>query len=200
MATYSPILLARFWSKVDVRANCECWQWNGAVGTNGYGRIKVTSKSVVHAHRVAWEMFSGERLGNRFACHTCDNKLCVNPHHIYAGDHGSNTRDAHERGRFVSRIQSGSHNNNAQLTETDVVKIKKMIAAGMTNRAIARDFPVSDAMVSRIRKGRSWAHVGSVDLEENRTDGAKSLKEWRARLDSNQQPDRYEQRAPSLSY
>lgn len=196
MAVYSPILLARFWSKVDVRANCDCWQWNGAVGANGYGRIKVNSKKVVHAHRVAWEMFNSDRLGDRFACHTCDNKLCVNPHHIYAGDHDSNTRDAHERGRYVSRVQSGSSNNNARLTEPDVIRIKEMIAAGMTNRAIARGFPVSDAMVSRIRKGRSWAHIGSSNQGEDRNEGAKSLKRWGARLDSNQQPDRYEQGAP----
>ena len=169
MAVYSPILLARFWSKVDVRANSECWHWKGAVGGNGYGRFKLPGRFNAHPHRVAWEMFNGEPLGDRFACHHCDNKLCVNPHHLYAGDHGSNTRDAHERGRYVSRVQSGSSNNNARLTEPDVIRIKGMIAAGMTNRAIAMGFPVSDAMVSRIRKGRSWAHIGSANQGEDRT-------------------------------
>ncbi len=107
---YDPLTVARFWSKVEVREKHECWPWKGAVGgagkTNQYGRFKVRAGSgwdTPNAHRVAWEIFNLEPLGKRFACHTCDNTLCVNPHHLYAGDRESNTRDGVERKRFKGR-------------------------------------------------------------------------------------------------
>lgn len=173
MATYTPILIARFWSKVAVGPNKDCWHWNGAVGGNGYGRFRVAGRRTEQPHRVAWELANGEALGARYACHTCDNKLCVNPHHIYAGDHGSNTRDAVERGLLVgNRLdQRGAANANARLSEADVMAIREMIAGGATNRAIAKLFPVSDGMISRIRRGRSWTHVGSVNLQADRRIG-----------------------------
>lgn len=156
MATYSPIRIARFWSKVDVReSDDQCWHWRAHVGQNGYGRFALGSGHSVHAHRVAWEIVNGRPLGDHFACHTCDNKTCVNPFHIYAGDRQTNARDASERG-LLGRPQVGQLNANAKLTEENVSKIRSLIAEGWTNTAIAKRFGVTHSMISRIRRGRSW--------------------------------------------
>jgi hypothetical protein len=104
---YDAYTVAKFWSKVDVGYKEDCWMWRGAVGgagkTNQYGRFRLNSWQTPNAHRIAWEIYNNERLGKRFACHTCDNTLCVNPHHLYAGDRESNTKDGVERGRYIGR-------------------------------------------------------------------------------------------------
>lgn len=170
MATYTPILIARFWSKVEVGANSACWMWKGAVGGNGYGRFRLSRARTEQPHRIAWELANAEPLGTRIACHTCDTPLCVNPHHIYAGSALTNIRDAVERGQHTGSgmDQRGSLNPNSRLTEEDVIRIKAMIEGGASNREIARHFPVGDAMVSRIRTGRSWAHLGSSNPRDVR--------------------------------
>lgn len=169
MAAHSPIAIARFWSKAAVGDNTVCWPWRGTIGHNGYGHFKWDGVSQ-NASRIAWEIVNGEPLGPRFACHTCDNKLCVNPHHIYAGDRLSNARDAVERGQAKGNglDQRGAANPNARLTETQAVEIKRLIGVGLSNQQIAARFPVSHAMVSRIRTGRSWAHLGSPNQEAHR--------------------------------
>lgn len=34
-----------------------------------------------------------------YVCHTCDNRICCNPAHLYVGTAASNTRDMMVRGR-----------------------------------------------------------------------------------------------------
>lgn len=159
MAIHSPIIVARFWSKVSVGADSECWTWRGAkrkAPPNGYGSFRVAGRRVEGAHRVAWEIFHGEPMGDRVACHHCDNPECCNPAHIYAGDRLSNARDAVERGRLKPGNQAGASNGNAKLTEDDVAAIRRRIDIGETNVSIARDYPVSHAMISKIRRGHFW--------------------------------------------
>ena len=155
MAIYSPTHTARFWSKAKVGSDAECWPWQAGKCRDGYGKFGVHGWTL-RAHRIAWEMFNGEPLGERFACHTCDNPACVNPNHIYAGDMRTNVADAVERGRLRAANQAGESNPRAKLTMDDVREIRRRIDAGETNIAIARDFPVTHSMVSRIRRSRSW--------------------------------------------
>lgn len=148
MAIYSPITVARFWSKVDVKWSAnECWNWTGAK-RSGYGHIKVDGSSC-GSNRIALELFTGEALGDMMALHTCDNKLCCNPHHLYAGDASANMTDLHNRaGRSIDT-----------LTPASVSKIKARLKLGHKHGEIAKDFGVARSHISKINKGRSWGHV-----------------------------------------
>lgn len=160
MSIYTPITAARFWSKVDVGENDQCWPWLGAKGRgrNGaYGNFRIPgTRRCVSAHRLAWELYCNEPLGPRHACHHCDNPECCNPHHIYAGDQESNTADAVSRGLLKTSDQRGASNGNAKLSDTDVQVILGRIEAGETNVEIAKDYPVSHSMISKIRTGEGW--------------------------------------------
>jgi hypothetical protein len=91
--------LAFLETKTTPEPNTGCWIWTGEVTPNGYGRVERGGKKL-RANRVAWSIVNGPIPDGLFICHRCDNKLCVNPGHLYAGTHKENTRDAVERGRL----------------------------------------------------------------------------------------------------
>jgi hypothetical protein len=69
----------RFWAKVDTSAGPQgCWLWTAA-RARGYGRFLGEGK-VRQAHQVAYELASGEPLGDgAHVGHTCHNHACCNP-------------------------------------------------------------------------------------------------------------------------
>lgn len=60
-----------------------CWDWVGAVHTNGYG-LFWNNKKLRRAHRVFYEMTRGPIPKGLVIDHLCRNKLCVNPDHLEA--------------------------------------------------------------------------------------------------------------------
>jgi len=76
-----------------------CWLWIGTTKKNGYGILQ--DKGMVrHAHRVSFEMFNGSIPTGSVICHSCDNRKCVNPSHLWCGSQADNLRDARLKGRM----------------------------------------------------------------------------------------------------
>jgi hypothetical protein len=76
-------LFPRFWSKVKLADNGECWEWTAARDKTGYGRIKINKKLYL-SHRAAYEAFSGEIPEGLQIDHLCRNRWCCNPQHLEA--------------------------------------------------------------------------------------------------------------------
>ena len=95
--TLTPAQRERFWHKVAIGPSDDCWEWQAATSGNGYGRYQVAGKQCL-AHRVAHALATNtyQYPDHTHICHTCHNKLCVNPSHLYAGDAYENARD-HQR-------------------------------------------------------------------------------------------------------
>jgi hypothetical protein len=148
----------RFWRYVDKSGGPEaCWPWKGSRQGYGYGRFKLASYHTVGAHRLAYLLGHGEGLGDLHALHRCDNPPCCNPDHLFAGTNDDNVADKLAKGRQTSPgDQSGDKNRAAKLSASQVEQIRKRIAAGHTNTAIAKDYGVTHQLISRIRRGRSW--------------------------------------------
>lgn len=87
----------RLLSKTTIDAETGCWNWNTGLGSHGYGQIKHEGESL--AHRVSYVAFKGPIPDDRIVCHTCDNRACINPDHLWLGTYSDNMSDMHAKGR-----------------------------------------------------------------------------------------------------
>lgn len=148
--------IARFWSKVDVVGEADCWLWRAGVRPDGYGDFKVRLKDhSLGAHRVAYAIFSSGNLSvldGLVVRHSCDNRLCCNPFHLSTGTHADNVMDRVRRGRSAIGEGNGRH----KLTEPDVRVIRQ---SGMSISALAEKYGVDRATIRAVLDRRSWRHV-----------------------------------------
>lgn len=84
----------RFWEKVNKTDTC--WLWTGSKTNWGYGCFW-NGKKIVLAHRYSFELMAG--IIKNCALHTCDNRLCVRPDHIFDGTRQDNMKDMISKGR-----------------------------------------------------------------------------------------------------
>ena len=64
-----------------------CWDWQGPVAPDGYGRMMVGSRTTGErrtalAHRLSWEEANGPIPAGLQLDHLCRNRRCVNPAHL----------------------------------------------------------------------------------------------------------------------
>jgi hypothetical protein len=131
-----PALEERFWAKVDMSAGADaCWPWMAAIQTNtGYGVFGITSRQNVRAHRMAYELTTGEVLGDKQIDHICLNRGCVNPKHLRpvtkkqnmehrAGAQRNSTTGARgvtraPNGRWLAQVQHNRKNHHVGIFAT----------------------------------------------------------------------------------
>lgn len=92
----------RFWRKV--KKGPGCWEWQGCTnlinGRNGYGLWRANNK-LWPAHRYAYTLLVGPIPAGLFVCHSCDNRKCVNPEHLWLGTAADNAHDRDRKGRTI---------------------------------------------------------------------------------------------------
>ncbi len=57
------------------------------------------------------------------------------------------------------RNDIGANNNNAALTEADIIEIRDLLSNGISTREIADRFNVKKPCIWKISKGRTWKHL-----------------------------------------
>jgi len=154
----------RFWSKVAKAADNQCWEWNAAKDPSGYGAFKFNGKKT-NAHRVAYELEHGPITKDMEICHTCDNRSCVNPNHLFLGTRSDNMLDAYRKGRLPQAFNKGGIDRrpddrafHAKLTDDQVVEIRNIVRSGakITYTELGERYGVHRTTIGRIIPGDRW--------------------------------------------
>ena len=146
--------ITRFEAKINKTDGC--WEWVASCAGAGYGQMKLPKqRKQEYSHRLAYMIYKGPIAEGQFVCHTCDNTKCCNPDHLFLGTQKENLQDMKTKNRHLA----GAKNAMAKLTDSDVVKIRACLAAGMPQWQIAKAFGVKQMAISRIKTGARWSHV-----------------------------------------
>jgi hypothetical protein len=145
----------RFWSKVDKRGPDECWNWTSTMSDKGYGRFAIHNRDF-YAHRISYELTNGPIPDNLEVCHSCDNRACCNPAHLFLGTHFENMLDAISKNRFAK----GERSSNAKLTEEQVFEMRTMYwSGGFSQATLSLKYGVSSRAIFCVVHGILWTHV-----------------------------------------
>ena len=143
----------RFWFKVN--KTDYCWEWVGGKNSSGYGTIY--NEKTVLVHRLSWQIHFGDIIEGLCVCHSCDNKKCVNPDHLFLGTQQDNMNDMVEKGGNNS--PKGEKNGMHKLSESDIHIIKYMLGEGSTQSNVAKLFGVSQPVISNINLQKAWRDI-----------------------------------------
>ncbi len=154
--------MERFWSKVE--KSPDCWLWKAATAS-GYGTFRGPDGLMIGAHRMSYILAYGAIPDGLQVLHTCDNKLCVRPDHLFLGTHQDNMDDMLAKGRQAlgDRLrhpeQDGERNYNCKLSASTVGRIRGLYHAGYRQCDIARVVGVPRPNVWVIVHDKSWQCV-----------------------------------------
>lgn len=156
----------RLLSKIR-RTTDGCWEFTGLVINSGYGRISCRMPDGTFkyktAHRKSWEEFKGPIPRGLCVLHRCDNKICINPDHLFLGTHKDNVQDMHRKGKWrpPSPIRPhtwGERNPQAVLSNTQVSEIRRLRGEGHSGVSIAEKFGTNRVYIYAICSGRKRKH------------------------------------------
>lgn len=147
---------AYFAERSVVNPDTGCHEWSRHINEGGYGTLKYRRKQWM-AHRFAWQFWRGAIPFEMIVCHRCDNRRCINPDHLFLGTTQDNVDDKMRKGRFVA--SRGEKSGTAKLTDAQALAIR---LDSRSQATIAKDYGISQSMVSFIKAGMCWSTVPVV--------------------------------------
>lgn len=150
----------RFWSKVKIGTQSECWPWIGGGFRNGYGSVTYLAKKRI-AHRLAYFFTYGPFNQSLDCCHKCDNPSCCNPNHLFLGSAKENMADCLKKGRC--KRASGVNNGKSKLTKEQAMEILSDLQCSRAHRKeLADKFGVTYSCICHVIYGDTWSWLNRL--------------------------------------
>lgn len=165
---------SRFWKKVDKEngpvVNAElgrCWLWIASVDKDGYGEFgslqgpcyKETRET--RAHRISFAINNGLSAYKKLVLHKCDVSGCVNPAHLYLGDHADNAQEREARRRRLKP-------NDYKVSLGQAQEMKDLYASGLYSYPqLGKMFFISTSQAYYIINNPKWGS-GLLRCTKNR--------------------------------
>ena len=109
----------------------------------GVAKPKV-GKTNIRVSQIIFILYKG-KLTKKCVCHSCDNRLCINPNHLWEGTVLDNSKDMVEKGRSTWK-----------LTPQEVAEIYNSKEMGTV---LASKYNVSQATISQIRHRKQQLYL-----------------------------------------
>lgn len=140
--------IVKFWEKVAVAGEDDCWLWLGAKYDGAYGSLRWGDRHD-SAHRISYLLAYGEFDRALNVLHKCDNPPCVNPKHLFLGTRTDNMRDKEAKGR--GNQPRGATHHKAKLTTEQIQEIRTRYAAGnVSTTTLGREYNTHSSHISAI--------------------------------------------------
>lgn len=97
-----------------------CWEWQGHRNRLGYGEGCFRNRQWM-AHRLAYVAAKGPFDPQLDVCHSCDNRWCVNPEHLWIGTMQQNILDCVAKGRHNKATKTHCANGHEYTEESTYV-------------------------------------------------------------------------------
>lgn len=95
----SDVLSLYFDERIERDPATGCWNWLRACNEHGYANIAIKGQNY-KGHRLMWTLHHMTEPPARLRiCHTCDNRRCLNPAHLWLGTQHANNVDKVNKGR-----------------------------------------------------------------------------------------------------
>lgn len=133
-----------------------CWLWVGSCNSDGYGHTGRDHKTYL-THRWAYKYWRGPIPAGLQVLHKCDVRNCCNPDHLFLGTHKDNMMDMAKKMRGAAQL--GKYNNQAKLTEVDVLAIRAAHQSGENMKDVAKAHSICLAHCLQVALGKKWKHV-----------------------------------------
>lgn len=147
-------------NKNVIKNEAGCWGWLGGTYPNGYTKMGCCPNGIRPlGHRISWLIHNGDIPTDKIVCHTCDNRSCTRPDHLFLGSILDNIRDKQNK----NRIPLGDNHVNSKLNSIKVLKIKELLNNKYSHIKIAKMFDVSRSSISNIKNGKTWSHLKEQD-------------------------------------
>ena len=169
--------IKRFENKIDVRlSRKKCWN---IIGNNE--QFKINGVNYLKS-RIAFYLWHGfdpiDNGSKKYVCHTCDNRLCCNPFHLWLGSCKDNSDDKINKGRFYNGAYKGmgkgiskgkgikhnidcygEKNNKALLNNNKVLAIRRKHKKGYAIKKLSIKYNVGVQCIYDIINRRRWNHI-----------------------------------------
>ena len=146
--------------KYEIDRTSGCWIWTGKPTVDGYGQV-CYNKKYYRAHRLFYELNKGAIPDCMVVCHKCDNRMCVNPEHLFVGSVSDNVNDKIKKNRH----SHGDSHYKSKIKDVDVPIIIEMWEMGYTMDAIGFVFGVSRSAIKTTIDNKARPHLQKYELE-----------------------------------